>query len=93
MNQDFLDWNYCREQFVENRVRRTEELLDFANMVFSMEYNSTDFAMLLPKAYSKERCQIPVHHIIREQNSVKALIDSYPLTMRLNGEEAYAIKA
>lgn len=93
MNRDFLDWNYRREQFVENRVQRTEELLDFANMVFSMEYNSTDFAMLLPKAYSKEQCQIPTHHIIREQNSVKALIDSYPLTMQLNGEEAYAIKA
>lgn len=93
MSQDSFDWNYCREQFVENQVQRTEELLDFANMVFSMEYNSTDFAMLLPKAYSKERCQIPTHHIIREENRVKALIDSYPLTMQVNGEEAYAVKA
>lgn len=93
MSQDSLNWNYCREQFVENQVQRTEELLDFANMVFSMEYNSTDFAMLLPKAYSKERCQIPTHHIIREENRVKALIDSYPLTMQVNSGEAYAIKA
>lgn len=93
MNQDSFDWNYHREQFVENSVQKTEELLDFANMVFSMEYNSTDFAMLLPKAYSKERCQISTHHIIREENRVKALIDSYPLTLQVNGKEACAVKA
>ncbi len=93
MNKSFLDWNYSKEQFVENSTQKTEELLDFANMVFSMEYSNTDFATLLPKAYSKERCQIPTHHIIREENKVRALIDSYPLTMRITDKNEYAIKA
>ncbi|MDE7478473.1 MAG: GNAT family N-acetyltransferase [Lachnospiraceae bacterium] len=71
----------------------TEEILDFANMVFSMEYSSTDFNALLPKAYDKTRCSILTHHIIRENNKIRALIDCYPVTMKLNGEEDRELKA
>lgn len=87
------NWKYSKEQFVKNSVRDTEALLDFANMVFSMDYNSTDFVQLLPKAYSKERCQIPTHHIIWEENRVRALIDTYPLTMQINDIEKSAVEA
>ncbi|MFG6369895.1 MAG: GNAT family N-acetyltransferase [Lachnospiraceae bacterium] len=93
MNRSSLSWKYSKEQFAQDESRKTEELLDFANMVFSVEYSSTDFAFLLPKAYSKERCQIPTHHIIREEKSIRALIDSYPLTMRIKDKEEYAMKA
>ena len=77
-------WKYGQE---------TEEILDFANMVFSMSYGRTNFASLLPKAYSEPRCIIPTHYIIKESNRIKALVDSYPVTMKLNGENSRKLKA
>lgn len=68
---------YCK-----GKIEETEDILDFANMVFSMSYRSIDFARLIPKAYSEERCHIPVHHMIKENEKIKALIDVYPLTLK-----------
>lgn len=65
-----------------------QDILDFANMVFSMEYGSIDFEELYPKAYSRECCHIPVHHIIEEDGKIKALLDVYPITLKLKGSEA-----
>lgn len=91
------EWEYCRELFREDcrnngnciegeHIKKTEEILDFANMVFSMAYGSTDFAALLPKAYSRERSRIPIHHMILEENRIRALIDLYPVNLHLQGE-------
>lgn len=60
-----------------------QDILDFANMVFSMEYGSIDFEELYPKAYSRECCHIPVHHTIIEEGKLKALLDIYPVTMKI----------
>jgi len=87
-----IKWEYSRETF-DGYTQKTEEILDFANMVFSMAYSSTDFAALLPKAYSSERCGIPIHHMIREENKIRALIDIYPIVMRLNNKNTSSIKA
>lgn len=91
-------WEYERVSFCGNcterdSIKKTEEILDFANMVFSMEYSSTDFAALLPKAYSPERSGIPIHHIIKEEDKIKALIDLYPITLQLQGESEHSVKA
>ncbi len=91
-------WEYCQERYGEDcterdRIKKTEEILDFANMVFSMEYSGTDFAFLLPKAYSPERCGIPIHHIIKEENAIKALIDIYPVFLHLQGYSDRTVKA
>ena len=59
------------------------EILDFANMVFSMEYGSIDFEELYPKAYSRECCHIPIHCTIVEEGKINALIDIYPVTMKI----------
>lgn len=69
-----------------------QDILDFANMVFSMEYGSIDFEELYPKAYSKECCHIPVHHVIEEGGRIKALLDVYPVTLKLNSSDM-SIKA
>lgn len=89
-------WEYSREVFGEDcaerdRIRATQEILDFANMVFSMEYGRTDFAALLPKAYSPERCAVVTHHMIREEGRIRALVDLYPVTLRLQGEAAGSV--
>lgn len=62
-----------------------QDILDFANMVFSMEYGSIDFEELYPKAYSRECCHIPVHHTIEENGKIRALLDIYPVTLSLAG--------
>lgn len=61
-----------------------EDMLDFANMVFSMSSSdSVDFAALLPKAYAAERSNILFHHLVMENRKIRALIDLYPFTMKL----------
>ena len=90
---EHTEWEYGRELFGVDRIEKTEEILDFANMVFSMEYSSTDFAALLPKAYSPKRSGIPIHHMIREADKIKALIDMYPVTLRLKGKTDSAVRA
>lgn len=92
------NWEYERALFGENCtekecIKETEEILDFADMVFSMEYSGTDFAALLPKAYSPKRSGIPIHHMIREEDRLKALIDLYPVTLQLQGENKSTINA
>lgn len=64
-----------------------QDILDFANMVFSMEYGSIDFEKLYPKAYSRECCHIPIHHTILEEGKIRALLDVYPVTMKLSDSE------
>jgi len=59
-----------------------QDILDFANMVFSMEYGSIDFEELYPKAYSREYCHIPIHHTIIKNGKIRALLDIYPVTMK-----------
>ena len=92
------EWEYSREIYGEDctlreREQRTEEILDFADMVFSMAYSGTDFAALLPKAYSPGRSGVPVHHIIREAGRIRALVDLYPVTLQLQGAENMSVKA
>lgn len=60
-----------------------QDILDFANMVFSMEYGSIDFEELYPKAYSGECCHIPIHHTIKASERLRAVLDVYPFTMHL----------
>lgn len=89
------EWEYCRESFGNDctereRIRGMQEILDFANMVFSMEYGRTDFAALLPKAYSPGRYGIVTHHMIREGGRIRALIDMYPVTLQQQGRAVRA---
>lgn len=59
-----------------------QDILDFANMVFSMSSGSTDFANLLPKAYSEDRHTRLKHHVTEEHGHIKGLIDVYPIVLR-----------
>lgn len=68
-----------------NKEQNRQELLDFANMVFSMSAGSTDFEALLPKAYAEDNYDNVIHHTIREEGALRALIDVYPLTLETRG--------
>lgn len=77
---------YYKKVYDENDPDKMQALLDFANMVFSMDYGGTDFASLLPKAYAPKRWHVLTHHMIKESGRIRALIDTYPLVMELGGE-------
>ncbi|MBQ7943023.1 MAG: GNAT family N-acetyltransferase [Lachnospiraceae bacterium] len=77
---------YCVGSVKDTTVIDTEEILDFANMVFSMSSGSIDFRRTLPKAYLAERAMIPTHHMIKEEGRIKALIDVYPGKLCLGQE-------
>ena len=66
-----------------NEGSRQEDILDFANMVFGMSGECIDFGAFYPKAYSGARCRLVTHHVMEEHGKIRALLDSYPLTMRL----------
>ena len=75
-------------------IRGTKEdmgdVLDFANMVFSMSSGSVDFERLLPKAYSEERNMQATHHLIKEEGRIKAFIDVLPMELRMEEESLKA---
>lgn len=70
-----------------------EEILDFANMVFGISYGCIDFAELYPKAYSDGRAGLVTHHLIKENGKIRALVDSYPVSLQLDGGRGRKLKA
>lgn len=84
---------YYREVYDEHQTEEMQELLDFANMVFSMSYGGTDFSALLPKAYAQKRWKAVTHHMMKEGSHIRALVDSYPLDLKLGGENGKTVKA
>jgi predicted acetyltransferase len=67
-------------------IDKRQDILDFANMVFSMEYTGIDFSVYLPKAYGEARSDILTHHMFVEDdsNKIRALIDTYPIRLKLD---------
>lgn len=58
-----------------------QDLLDFINYVFSLEHGSTNFRELLPKIYG-ENCHMEnIHHLLVEQDRIKAAIALYSSRM------------
>lgn len=52
-----------------------EDILDFINYVFSQNHHPHDFKSLVPKSYSDEEKGLgAVHHMIRQDGKIKALI-------------------
>lgn len=66
----------------DNSPENDEDILDFANMVFSLEYGATDFSQSFPKAYGEGRRGLVTHHILKEDR-IRAVIDTYPLRLRM----------
>lgn len=80
-----------RKMICSSAEGELEDILDFANMVFSMSDSSIDFGAVYPKAYSEKRCGLVTHHVIEENGKIRALVDSYPIRMRLaEGERSAA---
>ena len=56
-----------------------EEMIDFANYVFSHAHRSLDFPSMLPKLYKSEYFMDSVHYLVKEDCKIKAAVGAYPL--------------
>lgn len=63
-----------------------QEILDFADLVFSKNSRPHDFATLLPKLYGPDRNFEPLHYMVKEDGKIRAMICVLPMEFR-SGEE------
>lgn len=58
-----------------------EEIVDFANYVFSHSGGKTDFPSLLPKLYKREYNTMENHYIVKENGKIKAIVGVFPMDL------------
>lgn len=64
-----------------------DEIIDFANFVFSYAHNPHEFKTLIPKAYGPDRTMWPVHFLARENGRIRGLVGLEEYSLRVLGEE------
>ena len=62
-----------------------DDVMDFADFVFSQAHIPHDFRSLLPKMYRKEYFMDGIHYLAREGGKIKAMVGAYPLEMEFKG--------
>ena len=59
-----------------------QEILDFADLVFSKNSRPHDFATLLPKLYGPDQNFEPLHYRVKEDGKIRAMICVLPMEFR-----------
>lgn len=78
----FMGWADARDK---------NEIIDFADYVFSKAHEPHDFASLLPKLYG-EMGDAACHHIlVREEGRIAAAMLCYPVVMNVAGQKLMTI--
>ena len=72
--------------FDRARIEDYDEVLDFANYVFSHAHSPTDFRVLLPKLFKPEYFMDGINYLAREGGKIKALVGSYPLEIKFGSK-------
>lgn len=68
-------------EFLKGTESDYEEIVDFANYVFSYSGEKTDFPSLLPKLYKKEYNTMDNHYIVKEDGKIKAVVGVFPMEL------------
>jgi len=68
-------------QFEIAKLEDYEEIIVFADLIFSHAYAPHNFLTLLPKLYKREYFMEGIHYIVRESGVIKAVVGAYPLDM------------
>lgn len=68
-------------EFLKGKKSDYEELVDFANYVFSHNGGKTDFPSILPKLYKKEYDTMENHYIVKEDGKIKAVVGVFPMEL------------
>ncbi|MDU2490574.1 MAG: GNAT family N-acetyltransferase [Clostridium celatum] len=68
-------------EFLKATKEDYDELVNFANYVFSNSSEKTDFPSLLPKLYKKEYYTMNNHYIVKEDGKIKAVVGVFPMEL------------
>ncbi|MCL2600556.1 MAG: GNAT family N-acetyltransferase [Treponema sp.] len=69
------------------QAKDRDEVLGFANYVFSNDYDTRDFGPMLPKIFRHENFMDGMHYLARVGGKIKAMAGAYPLEMQVaNGK-------
>ena len=69
-------------EYIFGRLGQEEDVLDFANYVFSMVRCPIDFKALLPKVYTRNDFA-PIHALAMENGRIKGVLALLPGTLRI----------
>ena len=69
------------------RPDETARVIDFINMVFSVDHEPHNFKKLLPKAYADDACTPPQHYIAVNNGRIEGCVGLLPVDMTVMGEK------
>ncbi len=69
------------------RPDETAQVIDFINMVFSVDHEPHNFKKLLPKAYADDACTPPEHYIAVNNGRIEGCVGLLPVDMTVMGEK------
>jgi len=75
------------ETYVKGTAEDAQDIIDFADMVFSKNFGPHDFAGLIPKLYSVGADTQKYHYLVKENGKIKAMICVLPVTCNVAGIE------
>lgn len=63
-----------------------EDIIDFANYVFSQNERPHNFKTLLPKIYSDKVNTAKYHYLVKDDGKIKAMVLAYPSKLKVGNE-------
>lgn len=72
-------------QYRKGRPGDMEDILDFANYVFSQAHTPHDFMTLIPKVYGRGHSCEDFHYLAMEDHRIKGMVAAYPHTYTVAG--------
>ena len=63
-----------------------DEIVEFANFVFSYAHEPHEFKTLISKAYGEDRTHWPIHFVARENGRIRGLVGLMPFSQRVLDE-------
>ncbi|MCM3042277.1 GNAT family N-acetyltransferase [Paenibacillus motobuensis] len=75
------------EAFVKGTTEDAQDIIDFADLVFSKNSGPLDFAGLIPKLYGDGADTQQYHYMVKENGKIKAMVCVLPVTCNVAGIE------
>ncbi len=73
-------------EFCRGKKADRQDILDFADLVFSKSHCPHDFKTLLPKLYGEQAEFEPLHYLVKEDGKIRAMICVLPMEYQVEGQ-------
>jgi len=75
------------EQYVKGTPADAQDIVDFADFIFSKDAAPHDFSQLLPKLYGDGADTQQYHYLVKEEGRIKAMVCVLPVHLNVAGIE------